>query len=93
MISVIVSPLFLINNIARYLMAIPMPPVPEGAAVPSLTNQDRERIAPHLEKFFARLNEDDADFQEVAEEFADRIGVTPGQIALMIHELANSSEE
>jgi hypothetical protein len=92
MISFLVTPFFLLNNIGRYLMALPMPPVPPDASVPRLTNTDREKIAPHLDALIARLNEDDADFQEVAEEFADRIGVTPGQIALALRELADSAE-
>lgn len=93
MISFIITPFLLLNNIGRYLMALPMPPVPPDAAVPRLTNKDREKIAPHLESLIASLNEDDADFQEVAEEYADRIGVTPGQIALSLRELADSEEE
>ena len=92
MISCIVTPFFLLNNIGRYLMALPMPPVPPDASVPRLTNKDRENITPHLESLIARLNEDEADFQEVAQEFANRIGVTPGQIALALRELADSAE-
>ena len=88
MISLIVTPFFLLNNVIRYLMALPMPPVPQDASIPTLTKQDREKITPHVDALIHRLNEDDSDFQEVAEEFADRIGVTPGQIALAIQEIA-----
>lgn len=91
-ISFIVTPFFLLNNIGRYLMALPMPPVPPDASVPRLTNQDREKIAPHLEALMTRLEEEDADFQEVAEEFADRLDVTPGQIALALREMADQAD-
>ena len=93
MISLIVTPFFLLNNVIRYLMALPMPPVPEDACVPSLTDQEREKIAPHLDSLFQRLNEEGSDFLEVVEEFADRINVTPGQLTLVIRELANAAEE
>ena len=91
-ISFIITPFLLLNNIGRYLMALPMPPVPSDASVPRLTNKDREKIAPHLDALITRLNEDDAEFQEVAAEYADRIGVTPGQIALSLRELADNAE-
>jgi len=93
MISLIVTPLFLLNNTFRYLFALPMPPVPPDASFPQLTDKEREKIAPHLDKFFARLNEENVSFQEVAQEFADRIGVTPGQLLLAVREIADAPEE
>ncbi len=91
-ISLLVTPFFLLNNIGRYLMALPMPPVPPDASVPSLTDRDREKIHPHLERLIAELDEEGADFQTIAEDYADRIGVTPGQIALSLRELSNDAE-
>lgn len=93
MISLILTPLFLLNNIVRYLIALPMDPVPEGAKIPELTDRDREKIAPHLQGIVNDLNDADSQFQEIAQRYSDRIGVTPGQIALAIHELARASPE
>lgn len=92
MISCIVTPFFLLNNIGRYLIALPMPPVPPDASVPGLTDRDREKIGPHLERLIAELNEADADFPSIARVYADRIGVTPGQIALSLREQSDSAE-
>ena len=88
-ISLIVTPFFLLNNIFRYLMAWSLRPVPEDASIPQLTDADRDKIAPHIEAFLTRLDAENASFQEVAEEFAQRIGVTPGQIALAIREIVD----
>jgi hypothetical protein len=93
MISLIVTPFLLLNNVIRYLLALPMPPVPDDACVPSLTNKDREKIIPHLDSLIQRLNEDGSAFQEVVDEFADRINLTPGQIAMAIRELAEAAEQ
>ncbi len=92
MISLIVTPFFLLNNIFRYLCSLPMSPVPEGAVVPELTDDDRRMIAPHVENLFTRLNEESADFMEVVDEFARRINVTPGQLVLAIREIAQSAQ-
>ncbi len=91
-ISLIVTPIFLLNNIFRYLFSLSMPPVPEQAVVPELTDDDRRKISPHVESLFHRLNEETADLTEIANEFATRIGVTPGQIVLAIREIALSSQ-
>ena len=69
-----------------------MPPVPEEAVIPELTDDDRRKISPHVESLFNRLNEETADITEIANEFATRIGVTPGQIVLAIREIALSSQ-
>lgn len=92
MISFIVTPFFLLNNIVRYLVALPMPPVPPDATVPRLTKSDREKIAPHVADFIQRLNEEGSNFEEVAEEYSQRLGVTPGQITLAIREIASLVE-
>lgn len=91
-ISLIVTPIFLLNNIFRYLFSLSMPPVPEEAVVPELTEEDRRKISPHVESLFNKLNEETAELNEVAKEFATRIGVTPGQIVLAIREIALSGQ-
>lgn len=91
-ISLIVTPIFLLNNIFRYLFSLSMPPVPEDAVVPQLTDDDRRKIIPHVESLFDRLNEETADLTEIANEFATRIGVTPGQIVLAIREIATEAQ-
>lgn len=91
-ISLIVTPIFLLNNIFRYLFSLSMPPVPEGAIVPELSDDDRRRISPQVESLFSRLNEENADFTEVVGEFAQRIGVTPGQMVLAIREIVQGAQ-
>src|SRR5437762_361868 len=56
-ISFIVTPFFLLNNIGRYLSCLGMPSVPRGASPPQLTEQAVERISPHAQELFQRLNE------------------------------------
>ena len=91
-ISFIITPFLILNNVFRYLIALPMPAVPPGARTPSLSRDERKRISPYLEEMFDRLNQDDAEFSEIATEYSEKIGVTPGQIALAIHEAAEAAE-
>lgn len=56
MISLIVTPFFLLNNIGRYAFCLNMPPVPPGAAPPKLTDEVAQRIIPHLQQLFDRIN-------------------------------------
>ncbi len=45
-ISLIVTPFFLLNNMGRYLFCLVMPGVPRGATAPSLTDEALARITP-----------------------------------------------
>jgi hypothetical protein len=92
MISFIVTPFFLLNNIGRYVFCLGMPAVVPGALPPQLTDQAVERIKPHANNLFARLN-DGEDFAATAALIADLAGVTPGQVALFVHAVIESQRE
>lgn len=83
MISFIVTPFFLLNNVGRYLFCLGMAPVQSGASPPRLTDAAVERITPHAAELFSRLNEGE-DFMAVASVIAERAGVTTGQVALFV---------
>lgn len=91
-ISFIVTPFFLLNNIGRYLFCLGMTPVSPGAEPPQLTEAAVERIKPHAEDLFDRLNADE-DFATVADLIAERAGVSPGQVALFVQAVAQSQSE
>ena len=56
-ISFIVTPFFLLNNVGRYLFCLGMPSVPRDASPPRLTEAAIERIEPHVADLFSRLDE------------------------------------
>lgn len=83
MISFIVTPFFLLNNVFRYLFCLGMEPVPPDSTPPRLTEDVVDRISPHTNDLFSRLN-DGEDFSATMKHIADRAGVTPGQVALYV---------
>lgn len=91
MISLILTPCFVVNNLVRYLLCLGMPAVPFDATVPQLNEQVYQRLQPHVEQIFGRLNAGE-EFQRVAEDTAMRAGVTPGQVALYVRALIDASQ-
>ena len=86
--SLIITPFYLLNNLFRYLFCLAMPSAAGAAA-----GVDREavgRIGPHTEEIIARLNRGEP-AQTLLGDVAGRAGVTPGQVALFIQELAAAS--
>ncbi len=83
MISIVLTPIFLINNTVRYLMCLGMPPVPADAKPPQLTAEAMERLGPYTQEIFDRLNEC-RKLAEVAEDVALRASVTPAQVVLYV---------
>jgi hypothetical protein len=92
-ISLILTPFFLLNNVGRYLFCLGMPGVPFNAAPPELTEEVAERLMPHANEIFDRLNAGES-FERVATTTADKAGVSPGQVALFVQAIiqAHSSE-
>lgn len=90
-ISFIMTPFFLLNNIGRYLFCLGMEPVAPGALPPRLTEEAIEKITPHANNLFSRLN-DGEDFAATAALIAELAGVTPGQVALFVHAVIQSQE-
>ena len=83
LVSCIVTPYFLINNIARYVCCVGMAPVRFGAVPPMLTDAAVVRLKPHAPELFHRLKAGE-DFDDIATATAEVAGVTPGQVALFI---------
>ncbi|MDB5295855.1 MAG: hypothetical protein JWO31_1838, partial [Phycisphaerales bacterium] len=92
MISLIVSPFFLLNNVFRYATALPMPAVPPGARVPQLDPTTYHRLLPHADTLFTRLNGGE-ELTSVVTGVASSVGgVTPGQVLLFVSHLARQSQ-
>lgn len=84
MISFVVTPFFVLNNTFRYLLCLGMPPVPFGAQRADLTQDAIERLKPHTERLFDRLNAGDS-MDRVAQDVALLANVTPAQVFLYVH--------
>jgi hypothetical protein len=91
LISFIVTPFLILNNLFRYLFCLGMEPVPPGAVQPELTKEVVERLQSRTDKLIDQLNRGD-DFERVAENIAMETGVTKGQVALYIHALIAASQ-
>jgi hypothetical protein len=93
MISFVITPFFLLNNIGRYLFCLGMSPPAPGAQRPELTDAVVEKIVPHVKDLFERLN-DGQDFTRTVTTIAELAGVTPGQVDLFIRAvmLANRAD-
>ena len=89
-ISLIVTPCYLVNNLFRYMICLGMPSS-GGARRPTLTDDALARLGPHTEEIIARLNASEP-AQPLLSDVAARAGVTPGQVALYIRELAAASK-
>jgi hypothetical protein len=92
MISLIVTPFFLLNNIGRYAFCLSMPPVPPGAAPPKLTDEVVQRIIPHLDQLFARINGGE-DLNHAVEATAMTAGATPGQVMLLVQAVIHQQQQ
>ena len=86
MISLIVTPFFVLNNVYRYLAALGMDPVPLGATVPELTEEAVQRMEPWTQSLVDRLNAGEP-FENIAADIALRARVSPGQVARYVQAL------
>lgn len=91
-ISLIVTPIFLVNNIGRYLTCLTMPKVPEGAAPEPFTEKTAEKLAPYRLELFKRLNAGEK-FPTIAASIATRAGVTPRQVAAYAQAIMNAAQQ
>ena len=89
LISLIVTPIFLVNNVVRYLLSLGMPSVPPGASPPTLTPEAVERIKPYYADLVARLNGGEPLFT-AASAIAGPARVTPGQVVLFVQTAARA---
>jgi hypothetical protein len=90
-ISFLATPVFILNNLVRYVLCLGMAPVPPGASRPQLTQELIARLRLHTESLIKRLKHGE-ELERVAEDVALRAGVTPGQVALYVHALVAASQ-
>jgi|HubBroStandDraft_1064217.scaffolds.fasta_scaffold69288_1 hypothetical protein len=87
MISMIMTPIFLIQNISRYLGAMSLPSPPANAGPPVVTDREIAKLAPFLAETTARLNQKEP-LNIVAQDIARRAGTTPGQVVTYLRMVA-----
>jgi hypothetical protein len=86
-ISLILAPIFMINNIVQYIGCLGMESPRPGAVPPELNDAFFQRISGHTDYLIARLQQGE-DFQRVSEDVAQRAGVSPAQVALFVQAMA-----
>ena len=91
-ISLVVTPFFIINNTARYLGCLGMESPHPGAAPPQLTEDVANRLQPHVNEIFGRLQNQEP-LDRVCQDVAMRAGVTPGQVSLYVATLVAHAEQ
>jgi hypothetical protein len=90
--SLVATPVFILNNLVRYVVCLGMDPVPPGALRPQLTQELIARLRLHTESLIERLKHGEA-LERVARDVALRAAVTPGQVALYVHALVAASQD
>ena len=91
-ISLILTPCFLINNIARYSVCLFMPGVPRDAVKPILTADALLKLRPHTGTIVDKLN-GGTPLEEVARDVAPLADVTPGQVVMYVFSLIESQKQ
>jgi hypothetical protein len=91
-ISLIMAPFMIIGNTIHYLKALGMPPVPQGASVPTLDQAAIARLQPFAGELIQRLNARE-DLVAVAKELSPRAQVTAGQVVKYAVALANQAKQ
>ena len=86
-ISLIMTPVFIINNTVYYLKSAAMPKTPADAQVPRLTHEAVTAINPLAGELISRLNQQEP-IDMVAMDIASRTGVTPGQVVVYLRAMA-----
>ncbi len=88
-ISLFVTPVFLIHNSIQYLKARKLEPVPLDAKPPELNARALQWLQPHAQDIRTRLN-DGQGIEQIANDMSGRAGVTPGQMQLYIATLVQT---
>ena len=91
-ISLIMTPIFIINNIIRYIGSLGLEPVPSTAMVPNMTEQVIERLKPHTDEIFTRINGGEP-FESVMRNIAQQAGVLPGEVMLFTRAVISASKK
>ncbi len=81
--SLIIAPIFIINNLVRYVGALGMPAVPDNAQRPVIDESVATKINPILPQVFDLIKQK-TDLNDIATELAPVVGVTPGQFVTYV---------
>jgi hypothetical protein len=91
-ISLVLTPIFVIINLCYYIPCLMMEAPPPNAAPPQLTDDFFQRIAGHNDYLFQRLQQGE-NLQHLSQDVAMRAGVTPGQVALYVRAMIAQSQQ
>ncbi len=91
-ISLIVTPFFIINNVARYLMCLSLPAVGEPAASAQLTDEVIQKIQPYTNYIVEQLQAGIA-VNQVVQTVAQHAQVTAAQVERYIIALAQAVKQ
>jgi hypothetical protein len=90
-ISLLMTPIFIVMNIVRYGSCLGMPPVPPRAARPVLTDELIAAMRPHAGQLIERLKAGE-DLGKIATDIAGASGATPGQALLYLRTLIQTAK-
>jgi hypothetical protein len=91
MISIIIAPFFVLNNLIRYVGALGMPAVPPDARAPEVSGEQMQKFMPHSQAAFERLGQKES-IGDIARSIAPQIGLTPGQVIKCMQNIASTAE-
>ena len=91
LISFIVTPFMLLNNIGRYVASLGLEAPPHGARFPKLNESALSAIRPFAKEIVDRIGAYEP-VDDVAQSVAARAGVTPGQVILFVGVLAEAAK-
>ncbi len=91
-ISFILNPFLIINNLVRYIGALSLEPVPSTSIRPVLTESVVARLQPHTEAIFNRLNQGEP-LEAVMSSIAYQAGVQPGEAFLYTQAVAQAASK
>ena len=91
LISLMVTPIMLLNNIARYVGSLGLEAPAHGATFPRLNESAVSVIRPFAAEIIDRIGAKEP-VGDVAQSVAPRAGVTPGQVILFIGALAEAAK-
>lgn len=91
-ISLVLAPIFTINNIVRYVPCLSMKPVPAGAKRPVLDDLAIGMLRPQTDAIVRRIKAGES-FDKIAADVAYTTGVTPGQVILYLRALLAAAQK
>ncbi len=91
MISLVLTPVFIVNNVVRYLCCLRMPTVPPDAPSLRLSNDSIARLRPHTQALVNRLQAGES-AEAVIASLTQQTGVARSQVELYLRALIAQSK-